>query len=424
MVANQGVYNLTGHQFVVSTGQLNRTHATLAGYGVTSDVFRFPFPTGCDSNNPSDICRFSLSVPLEGLGAIATIQSLVYETFLILRTSILRRQDITLILTPHDSASPSYYYFPEKETAAFMVYETGIYVSCFEGLAFETASFSNITSYKFQFTYQFEYLYTPGVFGHILSQNSLTDMTQLRVFDGTKTSSWIITQEDQCFDEQTKHTTKEKASAFVIGEIKGKETVCNIYYNSPIHYYTYRVDLVDLFGDGWINLYLIVLTDGITTNYTLDCASDYIVFNSTSGIVNFTMISTGSLQAPWEAVWFIKLNNIVYSGGYTTVLQIHDETILYSENLINVSTAAIEGCSECHGPDPVPAKRPGPPAGPGDGPGPNNGPGVGVGPNGPGNNDNKGPGLDNKEPNKKPPVKKGGNQLVTLYDLDGDGKLL
>eukprot|EP00604_Paraphysomonas_vestita_P003151 CAMPEP_0174820970 /NCGR_PEP_ID=MMETSP1107-20130205/5136_1 /TAXON_ID=36770 /ORGANISM="Paraphysomonas vestita, Strain GFlagA" /LENGTH=501 /DNA_ID=CAMNT_0016037333 /DNA_START=1173 /DNA_END=2678 /DNA_ORIENTATION=- len=133
------------------------------------------------------------------------------------------------------------------------------------------------------------------------------------------------------------------------------------------------------------------------------------------------MISTGSLQAPWEAVWFIKLNNIVYSGGYTTVLQIHDETILYSENLINVSTAAIEGCSECHGPDPVPAKRPGPPAGPGDGPGPNNGPGVGVGPNGPGNNDNKGPGLDNKEPNKKPPVKKGGNQLVTLYDLDGDG---
>lgn len=417
MISNQGAYNLSGHQFIISTGDVNRTHQSLAGVGVTSDVFRFKFPSGCDPLYPEDVCAFSQSLPLTNLGAIATLQTLVYETFLILRTSNIRRQDITLILTPHDAAVADYYSFPEKETAGFMVFETGIFISCIEGLAFETARFTDVTSDKFQFSYHFDYLYTPGVFGHIVTQTSLTDMTQLRVFNGTTTSAWIITQEDQCYDEQLIHTAHETASALVIGEIKGKDTVCNVYYNSPIKYHTYRVDLIDLFGDGWINLLLAITTDGVTTTYGLDCASGFIVFNSTSEFVNFTMVKTGDLQAPWEAVWMIKLNGIVYSGGYTTILRIRDETILYSANLTNISAAVIEGCSECIGPDPVLAKAPGPPANAEAGKGLN---GPGKGSEGP--VDNKSPGGQGKgkgyDKGKKGP---NGDLLVTLYDEDGDG---
>ena len=61
------------------------------------------------------------------------------------------------------------------------------------------------------------YDHAPVVFGMLGSLNRLTDSTALRSIQRTPTYAYCITQEDQCVNEQTQHTTPESAFAFVVG---------------------------------------------------------------------------------------------------------------------------------------------------------------------------------------------------------------
>lgn len=49
VVVEQGVFNLTGSQFVVGSGRLNRTKSTLVvnKIKIPSQYFNFNFPTNC-----------------------------------------------------------------------------------------------------------------------------------------------------------------------------------------------------------------------------------------------------------------------------------------------------------------------------------------------------------------------------------------
>eukprot|EP00341_Mesodinium_pulex_P002790 CAMPEP_0116985262 /NCGR_PEP_ID=MMETSP0467-20121206/62140_1 /TAXON_ID=283647 /ORGANISM="Mesodinium pulex, Strain SPMC105" /LENGTH=283 /DNA_ID=CAMNT_0004680525 /DNA_START=1 /DNA_END=849 /DNA_ORIENTATION=- len=207
LVAEKGVFQLRDEfTFVVWDDKINRTTA----------IF---FPTGCiyEWNNPVDRCRFNTSVLVSEIGVMANIQTLVHDTYLLLRVARTQRARIQMILTPHDSLDPSYFAtFGEFETVGYVAFPTGMALVCIEGVQFETASFPSITSDPFEFTYQNTYeLGIPAVFGMLVTQNSLTDSTAVRVFARTETSSFAITQEDQCAEEQVVHTTPERATLFV-----------------------------------------------------------------------------------------------------------------------------------------------------------------------------------------------------------------
>ncbi len=89
------------------------------------DVFVFTVPNTCRIGGISgQTCAYPTIVDPTVLGAIATIQTFIHQTYMLLRSSRIRRRDITMVLTPHDSTISSYFRFPQKETAAYMLFMT------------------------------------------------------------------------------------------------------------------------------------------------------------------------------------------------------------------------------------------------------------------------------------------------------------
>ena len=451
LVVDKGAFILRDkHVFIVGTGEVNRTTAKLVNQ---SNKFYFNFPTGCTYgwNNPSSPCRFNSTQLVDRIGAIATIQTLVYDTYLLLRVFATQRARVGVILTPHDSLDPSYFSsFAEHETAGYLVFPAGINLTCFEGVQFETRSFAAITSNSFSFNYRNTYTTLPAVYGMLVTQNSLTDSTAIRVFDRTLQKAKAITQEDQCVEEQVEHTTPERAAFFVFSTVpQGSGDCCFSNLCDPTHAPTvaptvaptlaptrgdcngaiHQILLIDLFGDGWQNVKLKVTVDGDkVTNYTMGCTNctGMIEINTTECMMEIEMISDGPAITPWEARWVVVHENETYVGGWKSELSIIHNVVtarhmIYDDD----SDDMYEHCHECPHPPP-PAKKG--PSGPGDSKGDDskgkdddadtNSTSAGSGPGGSGPGGAPGGSGGKAKAKPKPPAK----VRIDIFDQQKDGK--
>jgi hypothetical protein len=175
-------------------------------------------------------------------GAIQQLQTSVNTAdqdlpmFLTVRAWQVRARSIWLVLVPHDSYNPKYFAISRAETVAYIVFPTNTQIACFENFAFETKTFSNVTSNPIYFSFVQNYV-APGVFGMLGSVNSMVDSTSLSVYDVSSTEAIFITKEDQCTTEQTIHITPEVVHALVVGRTSDPSLgwfQCNAaYFDAP-----------------------------------------------------------------------------------------------------------------------------------------------------------------------------------------------
>jgi hypothetical protein len=220
LVVEKGAFNLAGNYFMIGSGDITRLNSDVTN---PDNYIRYNYPSGC--GGPTVVCAFPDG---QSIGFIAQLQTLVYSRLLIPRGFNIQRRFLKVVLQPHDSSDLSYYAMPLPETLAYMAFRTGLAISCVEKMTFETKSFENVTHIKFDFHYQYLYDVPPGVYGIVGTAVSLADSTGLRAFDRTQTGGSIITQEDQCVDQETSHTTGERVYAMIVGQqyLKDSCVVC------------------------------------------------------------------------------------------------------------------------------------------------------------------------------------------------------
>ena len=222
LVIEEGAYNLNGDDVFIGSGPITRADANPVATIENGNAVRLFYPSNC--SGVVGTCVHSGSDDTRG--AITQLQTSVNtidngkDFFLYVRIRVVFSRHIQLVLNPHSSSDSSIFTISTPETVAYMVFETPMKVSCLEGIVFETHLFSPVTSDAVNVNYDWTYDYPPGLFGSI-STVSLTDATVLRQFSNGVNSGNFITQEDQCFDEQTIHTAQETAYVLVIGEVVG-----------------------------------------------------------------------------------------------------------------------------------------------------------------------------------------------------------
>ena len=214
LAVERGAFNLSGSIFMIGEGEITR--AVAAPYDV-SNRHTFMFPSGCES--PDKPCEYESG---SDIGIIIQLQTTVNERILISRVfssnGISSNNSVILVLQTHDSPDPSYYEVSNAEQLAFMTYMNDIDISCVEKLSLETNKYDGVTHFKMDVNFVNTYVLPPGIYGTIATARSLADSTGLRAFGRTVNSASFITQEDQCFDEETQHTTGELVYTFVVGE--------------------------------------------------------------------------------------------------------------------------------------------------------------------------------------------------------------
>ena len=222
LVIEEGAYSLNGDDVFIGSGPITRADADPVATIENGNAVRLFYPSNC--SGVIGTCVHSGSD--ETRGAITQLQTSVNtidngkDFFLYVRIRVVFARHIQLVLNPHSSSDSSIFTISTPETVAYMVFNTPFSVNCIEGVAFETNKYSPVTSDRISVNYVYTYDYAPGLFGSI-STVSLTDATVLRQFSNGVNSGNFITQEDQCFDEQTIHTAQETAYVLVIGEVVG-----------------------------------------------------------------------------------------------------------------------------------------------------------------------------------------------------------
>jgi hypothetical protein len=149
----------------------------------------------------------------------------------------LESQQSRLVLQPHDAADAAYYVMLEPETLAYMMYESGMSLGCVESsLAMMTTTYTATTHETFGMSFaaaSFAASSVPGVFGSVTTCRSLRDATSVRVQDLTSAGVTLSAQEDQCLDEEVRHTALEGMSVFVMGEASAPGSlVCKVSFQN------------------------------------------------------------------------------------------------------------------------------------------------------------------------------------------------
>ena len=230
IVAEHGAYEVAGSKFMISEGPITRVDDVPSN---DANRITFEYPVGCVSSAES--CSMG-----EGstLGIMMQLQTLVYDRLLVPRAFFLGAQHSRLVLQPHDSDVAAYFVMPEAETLAYMVYESDVSLGCVESsLALVTSTFTGTTHETFSTSFASASFGTeqPGVFGSVTTCRSLRDATSVRVRDLTSSGATLNAQEDQCLDEEVRHTANEGMSILVMGEMSGPGSlVCNVHYNGGI----------------------------------------------------------------------------------------------------------------------------------------------------------------------------------------------
>mmetsp|Transcript_5179 Transcript_5179/g.5300 ORF Transcript_5179/g.5300 Transcript_5179/m.5300 type:complete len:415 (+) Transcript_5179:42-1286(+) len=225
LVAVEGAYSiLTNYtdpnfntNFIIGSGNITRASAAPIVTNSNGNAIQFLYPSGCDKK-PSEICYVQTTC-----GAIQQLQTSVntvdngHPFFLSVRAWVVRQRSSWFVLVPHDSSTASYFVIQKPEILGYIVFPTGQALSCLEGFAFETRTYTNVTSHPIQFPFSLTYTGPPGVFGMIGSVVSLVDSTTLSVYDVKIHNSTIITKEDQCVDEEFSHITPETIHLLIVG---------------------------------------------------------------------------------------------------------------------------------------------------------------------------------------------------------------
>mmetsp|Transcript_20179 Transcript_20179/g.34023 ORF Transcript_20179/g.34023 Transcript_20179/m.34023 type:complete len:823 (-) Transcript_20179:103-2571(-) len=210
------------------------------------------FPTGCDGDDDVS-CMLSeyaaRSSPIfPNYASIQQLQTSVngvpggnpldigVDLFLSVRCKIIAARHMQLVMSPHDSFDPILYEIDTPEIVAYFIFPTPFGMICLEGMVFETHVHKTVTSVAINFDFDYQYDYPPGLFGMLGSAVSVIDSTTLRTFGRTNTSASFITQEDQCTDEQTAHTTNEWAFTFLVGEshVHVSDIQCYVRFSSAV----------------------------------------------------------------------------------------------------------------------------------------------------------------------------------------------
>ena len=236
MAAEEGVYNVSGSMFVIDSGLITRDNSVPVlddKPALYHHVVTFNYTSGCDEADPDRPCEFVESLVDNStqswlhLGALQQIQTSVNtvdngnDLWMTIRSRNVFTDRVQFILATHSvdlTLHPTYATIVVPEVAGYLIFEKDIRIQCVEGLVIETQITFPVTSNAIDVNFTVAYDYAPGLFGMLGSLNSLADSTALRAFERTSTHAKYITQEDQCFDEETMHTTPERSFALIAGE--------------------------------------------------------------------------------------------------------------------------------------------------------------------------------------------------------------
>ena len=122
MAVETGAYNISGTTFFVNHGPVTRQDYD-PGNG--NNYVRIDHPLGCTGS--TDICAFPTGTIS---GAIAQIQTLVYDRHLFIRAFNSKLRFARFVLQPHDSSDLSYYVMPSPETVSFMSFALNQKMNC------------------------------------------------------------------------------------------------------------------------------------------------------------------------------------------------------------------------------------------------------------------------------------------------------
>lgn len=373
MVVERGAYNVSGHYFFSDTAFLSRENRILDETSGSSDVHTVDYPTGCYEDDVNERCAFPDRLVPEDkdIGAITTIQTLNYDRFMHVRANFVARRFLKIFLDPHDSEDDSYYSLETPEKVGYLVFERGIAIQCCENMTFETEVFIGITSTYVEYTYINQYSYAPGIFGMFITYASKTDATGLRVFDRTAENTRLITQEDQCVEEQTIHTAEETAAMFVAGQsnITGN-TTCFIKFtppdvtNAPTMAPTssricVTAHLFDLFGDGWgENIVLEAVVDGVVSQHGLNCSCDDIEFCFYNTLYLEVVTIGKPVRHPWEVLWGLEWEDEFHYGNVGTWMNMTKLPFFDTNGLQDYEPFDhLDHCHTCPKPKPKPSPK-------------------------------------------------------------------
>lgn len=391
-VVEKGAISLEGYYFFAFTGSVARNNMNLVAG--SPDFIDVMYPVGCNDTaaGAGHACKYPVAVPTTSIAAVAQIQSLNSDRYLLSRAQAINRQKIVLLLEPHDATDPSYYVIP-AETVGVLTFEKNVAIACVEKLSFETALF-DVTSHPITYNYTFNnYVYSPGTYGSLITMASLVDSTHLRVFEHTTVSTRVITQEDKCVDEETEHQTGETMGLLVVGEQSvASDTICMVYYNSPDVVNCSTFYLYDLFGDGWgEGIKFQVTTHGdfvpngtsysssADTSFTsvqyfsVDCQCYEFTVCSQSAEFNVSVVNyTEPVRFPWEIYWeYEDVHGQLWIGDIDTTMGIDNNVVVWYNDLVEYNVND-HNCTTCP-PKPKPKPTPSSPA-------PQKGPAVSVPP--------------------------------------------
>jgi hypothetical protein len=391
LVVEEGAYNVSDTMFVIDSGDITRDNSVFIKQDTPSLYHAksvHNYTEGCDSGDPTAPCTyiekdngFDNTKPWLHLGSIQQLQTSVnkgpdgadQELYLSVRARHVFSDRIVLMLMTHSVWQnhsktvtgelpynenftfpdyPLYERITTPETVSYFVWEKDLRLKCVSGLVIETSiRYREVTSQALHFSYFFNYAAAPALFGMLGTLNSVADSTVLRSFNRTVDGSSFITQEDQCTDEEMKHTTPESAFSMTIGfseDVFGEEELTNCFIGidkeEPC---VYNILLIDTFGDGWGGNYFEVVIDGVATRYDVPCGSRSIEFSTTECEFFAQMKCDGECTTTWENYWSFTHHGIDYYGDHDSTLHV-DDTIVTVTDPANVNpNAGVNACDQC-----------------------------------------------------------------------------
>jgi hypothetical protein len=226
MIAEHGAYNVDGNYFMVGHDNITKTDDSL-------DNVNFPridFPLGCGGSTV--ICAYPDGT---SVGVTLQLQTLVNDRLLIPRCKVVGLRFFRATLQNHESTDLTYYSMPDPEVLSYLSFATGVTMSCVEKISFETAIYTDLSSVKQAFDFEYTYDVIPAMYGTVATATS-NFLVAIRPVDRTLTGVNVLLQEDQCTTEDTVHGS-ETVAVMTVGEQIGRRTcvICQAGFSPYFH---------------------------------------------------------------------------------------------------------------------------------------------------------------------------------------------
>lgn len=226
LVVEQGAYNIGGFTFFAGKGVVGRkNYNPFDG----ENYHRIDYPTGCVHDDES--CYYTH----DNIGVLATVQTRYNRRLLIPRVTQVARDYAVYFLQPyHDSRICAFYTLPLPEVVGYLSFELNMQLPC-ANLAMESHKLNAVTSSGVDVPLLYSFASTPGVFGTIGSMYpDDPDVISLSLI-ATRMSVSAMAVEDQCYDDETVHSSFETAYMLVMGALppnSGNNLRCSVVFTS------------------------------------------------------------------------------------------------------------------------------------------------------------------------------------------------